>query len=312
MKSSVNINAAKEAIKQYDKEQKEKQKKTVFHNTRLLLKHYNDLKSHLDNAIDDINSLKNYEILTSDYIDMDMEILKQKQIKLCSTEKYESLKMFYIDEVSYDDIGKIGFGILILAWYIFVVSLAGKLMIKHIPKHYVNNHSEMFDLYTASFTSAVSALIGILGTFYGAIYGGKKTLEAVEKQIIKQDEDNKFKEEENKKMLIRIITKFLKEEIIDNKNEINKTSIYGSLNKGFKVSLTYNLKQKIKFDSYERIKYDLIKYTDVKLVEDVIDTYELLYLLVRYSDLNQLNEKEYYKLVKFKDKINNLLEQIDY
>ena len=38
---------AKEAIKEFDKEQKEKKKKKVFHNTKLLLKHYNSLKTHV-------------------------------------------------------------------------------------------------------------------------------------------------------------------------------------------------------------------------------------------------------------------------
>lgn len=132
--SNVNIDeviksAAKEAVKEYDKEQKEKQKKTVFHNTRLLLKHYNDLKSHLNKAIDDVSKLETDLIELDDidrdelyilsikrskaktlimiaHIDMAMETLKQKQIKLCSTEKYEALKMFYINEVSYDEIVK--------------------------------------------------------------------------------------------------------------------------------------------------------------------------------------------------------------
>lgn len=131
---SVNIDeviksAAKEAVKEYDKELKEKQKKTVFHNTRLLLKHYNDLKSHLNKAIDDISKLdgdllelghldmdelyilsikrsKVKTLIMIAHIDMAMEALKQKEIKLCSMEKYEALRMFYIDEVSYDEIVK--------------------------------------------------------------------------------------------------------------------------------------------------------------------------------------------------------------
>jgi hypothetical protein len=132
MKGQINIEetinkAAKQAIREYDKEKKQEQRKNVFHNTRLLLKHYNDLKQHVDNAIDDVTRLesdlidlgdierdelyilsikrsKSKTLIMIAHIDMAMEILRQKEIKLCSIEKYETLKMFYIDEVSYDDI----------------------------------------------------------------------------------------------------------------------------------------------------------------------------------------------------------------
>lgn len=136
---SVNIDeviksAAKEAVKEYDKELKEKQKKTVFHNTRLLLKHYNDLKSHMENAVDDIYKLKNNELDFSDYIDMDkcydelyiaslkrskvktlmmvahidmaMEALRNKQVKLYSIEKYKSLEQCYFEEKTYEEIAE--------------------------------------------------------------------------------------------------------------------------------------------------------------------------------------------------------------
>jgi hypothetical protein len=121
--------SAKQAIKEFDKEKRQEQKKKVFHNTRLLLKHYNDLKQHVDNAIDDVTRLesdlvdlgdierdelyilsikrsKSKTLIMIAHIDMAMNILRQKQIKLSSTEKYETLIMFYIDEVSYEDIVK--------------------------------------------------------------------------------------------------------------------------------------------------------------------------------------------------------------
>jgi hypothetical protein len=139
MKKNNNINidemisrATKEAIKEYDREKKQEQRKKVFHNTRLLLSHYNDLKNHVENAIDDINKLKDHELVKSDYIDMSkeydefyilslkrskiktlimvshidmaLEILKQKQYRACSIEKYEALRMFYIDEKTYEEI----------------------------------------------------------------------------------------------------------------------------------------------------------------------------------------------------------------
>lgn len=134
MKNSINIDetikkAAKEAIKEFDKEKREENRKKVFHNTRLLLKHYNDLKTHVNRAIDDVNKLENdleelgdierdelyilsikrsksKTLIMIAHIDMAMEALRQKQYKLCAVEKYDALKMFYMDEVSYDEIVK--------------------------------------------------------------------------------------------------------------------------------------------------------------------------------------------------------------
>ena len=134
MRGQINIEetinrATKQAIKEYDKEKAEEQRKKVFHNTRLLLSHYNDLKSHVENAIDDATKLeeglselgdidrdelyilsikrsKSKTLIMIAHIDMALEILRRKQIKLCATEKYEALKMFYLDDIPYDEIVK--------------------------------------------------------------------------------------------------------------------------------------------------------------------------------------------------------------
>ncbi len=134
MKSNININevinkATKEAIKEYDKEKKQEQRKKILHNTKLLLSHYNDLKSHVENAISDATNLeadlidieeierdelyilsikrsKTKTLIMIAHIDMAMESLKNKEYKLCSPEKYDALKMFYLDEVPYDQIVK--------------------------------------------------------------------------------------------------------------------------------------------------------------------------------------------------------------
>ena len=119
--------ATKEAIKEYDKELRQQQKKKVFHNTRLLLKHYNDLKSHVDKAIDEFKTLeadlsdigdierdelyilsikrsKSKTLIMIAHIDMAMDTLKRKQYKLCSAEKYQALHKYYIQEKTYEDI----------------------------------------------------------------------------------------------------------------------------------------------------------------------------------------------------------------
>ena len=131
-KMGININelidqATYRAIKIYAKEQATAQNKRVLHNTKLLLKHYNDLQEHVVKAVDTINeiSLDNIDIEKMDkddlyilsikrskiktvmmiaHIDAALEGLKQKQVKLHMIEKYEALEMFYIEGIPYDEI----------------------------------------------------------------------------------------------------------------------------------------------------------------------------------------------------------------
>lgn len=133
-KSNTNLDdtiskAVREAIREYDKENKIKKREMVFHNTRLLLKHYNDLKSHLNKAIDDVSKLesgllelvdlerdelyilsikrsKAKTLIMLAHIDTAMDTLKQKQYKLCSQEKYFAFYRYYIREQSYEDVAE--------------------------------------------------------------------------------------------------------------------------------------------------------------------------------------------------------------
>ena len=201
---------------------------------------------------------------------------------------------------------------LAIAWFILVITLYGKLANFIIPRLFSENADKMYELYFSAFGSLVAAFIGVGGTYFGAIYGGKKALEAVQKQLDKQESDNINQNFENKKIVIRIITKFLKEELIDNRKVINEIHIFKYLSKGFKTQYEYGKnKMKIKLDDYNKIKYELVKYCEEVLVEEVIDVYELFYILLRYNDLMQLNEKEYNKIKLLEDKLNNLIDKID-
>lgn len=119
--------SVKAAIKEYDREKVLSQKKTAFHNTRLLLSHYNDLKDHVKNSIDDASKLetdwfdiddldrdeiyilsikrsKTKTLIMIAHIDMALNILKQKQIKGNCLYKYQALEMYYLDEMTYENI----------------------------------------------------------------------------------------------------------------------------------------------------------------------------------------------------------------
>ncbi|MBU3193481.1 hypothetical protein [Clostridium algidicarnis] len=152
--------------------------------------------------------------------------------------------------------------------------------------------------------------IGLIGTLLGAIVGAFGSYFGTMKSLDKQMERENFikveQDKENKEIVMRIITKFLKEEIVDNKIIIEKEELYKHLTQGFGTQYGYNFRTKIKFDSYESVKFYLIKYSDEKMVEDIIDLYGLFYILVRYTDINQLDEGEYNKLIDLKCKINRL------
>ncbi|MBU5677894.1 hypothetical protein KQI88_15865 [Alkaliphilus sp. MSJ-5] len=116
----------KEAIKEFKIENQKQEKKQVYHNTRLLLRHYNDLQEHILDAVDNINqmecdidihelneddlyilSIKQSKVKTLimlAHIDVSLEKLKQKQIKLGTVEKYRALEMFYFQGKTYEQI----------------------------------------------------------------------------------------------------------------------------------------------------------------------------------------------------------------
>ncbi len=122
--------AVKTAIKEYDKEQKVLDKKKVFHNTKLLMKHYNDLKAHIIYSICDINDITNTDkielekeeydelyilsikqskvktLIMMSHIDSSLEVLKKEQGKKGVIEKYLALEKIFIDEKTYEEVAE--------------------------------------------------------------------------------------------------------------------------------------------------------------------------------------------------------------
>ena len=127
MLKNTDINKlVKEAIKEFQIENQKREKKQVYHNTKLLLRHYKDLQEHMVSAVDSINemeadldttnldeddlyilSIKQSKVKTMimlAHIDVSLEKLKQKQIKLGAIEKYQALEMFYFQGKTYEQI----------------------------------------------------------------------------------------------------------------------------------------------------------------------------------------------------------------
>lgn len=122
--------AIKIAIREYDREIKAENRKKVLHNTKLLMKHYNDLKSHIDNAISDIHeidqsvlesigyyeddelfilSIKKSKIKTLimvSHIDVALDILYKNEMKNGTLEKYLAIKKYFIEEKTFECIAE--------------------------------------------------------------------------------------------------------------------------------------------------------------------------------------------------------------
>lgn len=118
--------AADTAIKKYLAREKKSIKKKTFHNTELLLIHYNDLKEHCKKAKYDAEDIQNYfgedikinndelyikSIMVSklktqimiEHIDLAIKTLEVKMNKKKQPEKFEVIKIIYFNGKSFED-----------------------------------------------------------------------------------------------------------------------------------------------------------------------------------------------------------------
>ncbi|WP_131081864.1 sigma factor-like helix-turn-helix DNA-binding protein [Clostridioides difficile] len=120
----------KEIVRELRKEEREDRKKGVLYNTRLLMKHYNDFKRHINLALSEAKEVNYLEEDLSDFedeelyilsikksktrtiimiahIDSALKTLKLRQERLQSYEKYRALELYYFDEKTYEEIAEI-------------------------------------------------------------------------------------------------------------------------------------------------------------------------------------------------------------
>lgn len=121
--NEVIFEAAKVAIKEYDKVQMKKQEDRRLHNTRLLMRNYNGLKDHIDNVTDEIEfefddihdeiwitsiirtKLRTMKMMT--YIDSALGILEKRFRKNCEEYKFKAFKLYYMGEKNNEQIQEI-------------------------------------------------------------------------------------------------------------------------------------------------------------------------------------------------------------
>lgn len=120
---------SKEILKEIRKEEQELKRKGVYHDARLLMKHYNDLKTHYEKGISDIKGIQEnidtfndmdeediyiYSIKSSkirtlimiSHLEFALKALKNKQKKNKTYEKYRALELYYIYELTYEKVAE--------------------------------------------------------------------------------------------------------------------------------------------------------------------------------------------------------------
>lgn len=200
----------------------------------------------------------------------------------------------------------------VIAIYVLVVYKYGEAVIEYVPKLFPeNNKNDIMNLFVNSFSSFIGAIISIFGAFLAAVYGGKKSMEVTKKQMEEQVKKEEERIEKEKVITIRIIVKLLENEILYNYGLLQSSNIYNYLKsdkrKGYYID---GIKDKFRFEVYNNMKYDLLKYPGENAIEDVVDIYEMIYILSRYTDLGDLSDREFNKLSKLEEKISGFLDVI--
>lgn len=118
--------AVKVAIKEYSKEQRSEKKRKALHNTKMLLKNYDKIKSSIEEAISEesqlneslqydaddevyINSIRKSKLkslIIIAHIDRALEVVQEEYKQKESPEKYEVFIKCYMQRVNYDDAAK--------------------------------------------------------------------------------------------------------------------------------------------------------------------------------------------------------------
>lgn len=120
--------AAVEAVREYSKSQKKNRREKVFQNAQKLMENYNRICESVEKGVAKISDMDNAEeleefteedifinsiiksklrsIVMIGHIDKCLDLLEKDQIQKGTHEKYIAFKLFYLEEVTQEDIAK--------------------------------------------------------------------------------------------------------------------------------------------------------------------------------------------------------------
>ena len=116
--------AVKTVIREYDKEQKQEQKRKALHNTKLLLKNYNKIQASIEGAVSEAKQIEQDYVIVDDHDKLYIESIRRSKLKSLiviahidkaldtvyneclskgTIEKYEAFKSCLMESMSYED-----------------------------------------------------------------------------------------------------------------------------------------------------------------------------------------------------------------
>lgn len=160
----------------------------------------------------------------------------------------------------------------------------------------------------------IGAIIGAVGSYYGS----KKIMAA---QFKHEEKKAKDREKEKERTLVNIVSKVLKQEIINNKKEIVDTNSFKLLKEEIdKIKVQEraqqfrwgdSLSEKISVKNYEELKWELMKYSDNDILSKIIDAYQIIYFFKRGFELKNLDSNEIKKISSIDKKIEDILKNLN-
>lgn len=143
----------------------------------------------------------------------------------------------------------------------------------------------------------VGAILGAGAGYFGSIGGAKLQIKEEKRKLREENEERKKEIEEQRKLYEYAIDNFLRNEI---KNNFVLCFGHGGGNllrslemsdQSFSSSFAATCTQ-CKFDEYNKLKYELVKLGGNK-VQEIIDIYDMFYLVVSKRDLQNFFKEEY-------------------
>jgi hypothetical protein len=148
----------------------------------------------------------------------------------------------------------------------------------------------------------LGAIIGAGAGFGGSIIGANLQINHERKRLREEEEERKKEVEEQRRLYEYAVENFLRNEIQDN---FRSCFHYGG--KTMKNQLEYNeckfqhdlsnYVSQCKFDEYNKLKYELVKL-EVSKVQEIIEIYDMFYLLRRKKDIGDFTQSEYERFKK--------------
>ena len=156
-------------------------------------------------------------------------------------------------------------------------------------------------------TTLSTLLGGILG-FGGAIISGKWSykgaIDAVTRQINSKHEEEQKEREENGRVADAILEHFVRHEITANYKHHDDGTFISRLKMDKPSKYGYSPKF-LEFEEFNKIKYELIKYS-TSSAKEVLDIYKMFSIFERHSDIQSFNQNDFEKVreifFRYKDK----------